>query len=259
MAGAFVTKISPSGPALVYSSYLAGSTLDFADKIAVSPGGNAYVTGQTYSSNFPTVLPTQASCNSCSSSGSYGTVFVTEMNVSGSAPVFSTFFGGTNYDEGVGIAVDPSGNAYVAGDTYSTDFTTTSNAYQTTSDAAGNLNAFMAEFGLTPSTSVAPANLNFGSQTKGTTSASQIVTLSDWGTAQLNITSITTTGDYAQTNTCGTVVGAGGNCTISVTFTPTATGSRTGTIVITDNASGNPPQTLGFGLAPELAVGPLPI
>ena len=240
-----MSKINPSGTALVYSSYLTGSNLDFADKITVSRGGNAYVTGQTYSTNFPTVLPTQATCNSCLGSQVYGTVFVTEMNVSGSAPVFSTFLGGNNYDEGIGIAVDTAGNAYVAGDTYSTNFTTTSSAYQSSSDAAGNLNAFMAKIGLTPSASAMPTTLNFGSQPQGTTSAAQTVTLTDSGTAQLNISSIAATGEYTQSNNCGTVIGAGASCTIRVTFSPTGTGTLTGTISITDNATGSP-QTISL-------------
>jgi hypothetical protein len=67
-----------------------------------------------------------------------------------------------------------------------------------------------------------------------------MVTLTNSGTATLTLTSIVPSGDYAQTNTCGGSVAAAGNCTISVTFTPTATGTRTGAITITDNASGSP-------------------
>ena len=57
---------------------------------------------------------------------------------------------------------------------------------------------------------------------------------------ELTVTNIAASGDYAQTNTCGTSVAAGANCTISVTFTPTATGSRTGAVTINDNAAGSP-------------------
>src|SRR5260370_8535193 len=74
----------------------------------------------------------------------------------------------------------------------------------------------------------------------GTTSAAQSVTLSNTGNASLNLTSVSASGDFAQTNTCGSSVAASANCTISVTFTPTASGSRTGTLSITDNASGSP-------------------
>ncbi|MFZ0769859.1 MAG: choice-of-anchor D domain-containing protein [Candidatus Sulfotelmatobacter sp.] len=97
--------------------------------------------------------------------------------------------------------------------------------------------------------SVSPASLTFASQAVGTTSAAQVVTLNNNLTTTLTISSIGFTGansgDFAQTNTCGTSVTAGGSCTISVTFDPTATGSRTATLNVTDNA-GNSPQTVGL-------------
>jgi len=90
-----------------------------------------------------------------------------------------------------------------------------------------------------------PTSLTFASQAVGTTSAAQTMTLTNTGTAALNVTSIAASAQYAQTNTCGSSVAAGANCTISVTFTPTATGSRPGTITITDNATGSP-QTVSL-------------
>jgi hypothetical protein len=88
--------------------------------------------------------------------------------------------------------------------------------------------------------SLSSTSLTFASQLVGSTSAAQTVTLNNTGNAALSVTSIVASGDYAQTNTCGTSVAAGANCTISVTFTPTATGTRTGAITITDNTSGSP-------------------
>ncbi len=86
--------------------------------------------------------------------------------------------------------------------------------------------------------------MTFASQTVGTTNTAQTVTLSNTGNATLNITSIGLTGtnasDFAQTNTCGSSVAAGASCTINVTFTPTATGTRTAAVSISDNASGSP-------------------
>jgi hypothetical protein len=88
---------------------------------------------------------------------------------------------------------------------------------------------------------VAPTSLNFGSQLVTTTSSpAKMITLTNNGNLALNITSITASGDFAETNTCGASVPASMNCTISVTFTPTATGARNGTITITDNANGSP-------------------
>jgi hypothetical protein len=85
---------------------------------------------------------------------------------------------------------------------------------------------------------VAPASLTFGSQTTGTTSAAQTVTLSNTGSAALAVASVSITGDFSQTNNCGSSVAVGDSCTISVTFTPTAAGARTGTLTVTDNSNG---------------------
>ena len=98
----------------------------------------------------------------------------------------------------------------------------------------------------------APASLSFGNQAVGTSSAVKTVTLTNNLGTTLSVSSIAISGDFAQTNTCGTSVAAGANCTVSVTFTPTATGSRTGTLTITDSAN-NSPQTVsltGNGVVP---------
>ena len=91
-----------------------------------------------------------------------------------------------------------------------------------------------------PSAALSPTSLTFAQQTVGTTSAAQAITLSNGGTAALSITSIAATGDYAQTNNCGASLAAGANCSISVTFTPTVAGTRTGAITVTDNATSSP-------------------
>ncbi len=103
-----------------------------------------------------------------------------------------------------------------------------------------------------PMATVSTNNLSFASQLSGTTSTAQTVTLSNSGTATLSISSVAVTGDFVQTNTCGTGLAAAAKCVISVAFTPTAAGSRTGTLTITDNAGGSP-QTIalsGAGVAP---------
>jgi Beta-propeller repeat/Abnormal spindle-like microcephaly-assoc'd, ASPM-SPD-2-Hydin/Cep192 domain 4 len=96
-----------------------------------------------------------------------------------------------------------------------------------------------------PAVSFMPASLTFNGQETGTTSAAQTVTLTNTGSATLTVSSITATGDFAETNTCGTSVNAGASCTISVTFTPSITGTRTGTVTVTDNATGSP-QTVSL-------------
>ena len=87
---------------------------------------------------------------------------------------------------------------------------------------------------------VSPTNLTFKGQNIGTTSAPMISTLANYQSTSLSITSVIVTGDFAQTNTCGTSVPPSSNCTLSITFTPTATGTRTGVVTITDSAAKSP-------------------
>ncbi len=115
---AFVAKLSPAGSALVYSTYLGGSGDETAYGIGVDGAGNAYVTGFTGSTNFPTAGPVQAS-----NGGGYD-AFVAKLNAAGSALVYSTYLGGTGDDEAHAVAVDAAGNAYVTGFTASANFPT---------------------------------------------------------------------------------------------------------------------------------------
>jgi hypothetical protein len=85
-----------------------------------------------------------------------------------------------------------------------------------------------------------PSTVTFGSQTVNTTSTAQLVSITNTGVDVLNITSITPSGDFATVSNCGTVVAAGASCGVSVTFTPTATGARTGSLTLVDDASGSP-------------------
>jgi len=113
---AFITKLNPSGSALVYSTYLGGNLDDYGFGIALDSSDNAYVTGETFSSNFPLLNSIPAA------TGGYIDAFVTKINSTGSAIVYSTFLGGTNEAAGKAIAVDNTGAAYVTGWTVSTDF-----------------------------------------------------------------------------------------------------------------------------------------
>ena len=145
---AFVAKFDSTGKTNLYFTYLGGSSDDVVYGLAVDNSGNAYVTGTTRSSNFPTnnalygykpgMLP-----------GYYGLAFIAELNTNGSKLVYSTYLSGYLSDCGNAIAVDAGHNAYVAGFTCSTNFPVTPNAMQTnllcTNSIYYNRNAFIAE------------------------------------------------------------------------------------------------------------------
>jgi len=132
----FVAKLSATGSALAYSTYLGGNNEDYGEAIAVDSTGSAYVTGRTASTNFPTASPLQASNRGA------GDTFVARLNAAGSALVYSTYLGGIGEDWGRGIAVDSSGSAYVMGYTSSPNFPTASPLQAA---SGGNTDAFVAK------------------------------------------------------------------------------------------------------------------
>jgi hypothetical protein len=129
---AFVTELNSGGSNLVYSTYLGGSAMDAGIDIAVDSSDNAYVTGYSYSIDFPTTtnaIQKRLACpysvyNNCNA-------FVSEIASNGTALVFSTYLGGITFDQGQGIALDSGNNIYITGFTGSTNFPTTNYIYQT--------------------------------------------------------------------------------------------------------------------------------
>ncbi|HLN29733.1 MAG TPA: SBBP repeat-containing protein [Gemmataceae bacterium] len=227
----FVTKLNSAGSALVYSSYFVSGGLG----IALDTYGNAYVTGYTGSSNFPTT----ANAFQTTLGGSNGNAFVTEMNDSGSALVYSTYLGGSGGDQGNGIALDSAGNFYVAGEATPT-FPTTAGAYQTTySGGAGD--AFVAKF----AAGVAINSTGLPAATVGA-SYSQTLTASG-GTAPY--TFAVTGGSLP----AGLTLSAGG----VLSGIPTAAGASTFTVTATDanSTTGSLSYTLAANLATQLATG----
>ncbi|MCW3100189.1 MAG: Cell surface protein, partial [Chthonomonadaceae bacterium] len=131
----FVTKLNPAGTALIYSTFLEGSQGSGCYGIALGRGGEVYVTGGTNSADFPVTPKAFQKTNRkpASPDGNFdSTAFVTRLNSTGSALLYSTFLGGSGKygDAAYGIAVDPVGSAYVVGTTFSIDFPTTSGAFQ---------------------------------------------------------------------------------------------------------------------------------
>jgi len=166
ISDAFVTKLNPAGSGLVYSTYLGGSGSEGGFGIAVDAGGNAYVTGHTGSTNFPT---TTGAFQTSFGGGGFD-AFVTKLNSTGSALVYSTYLGSSGTDNGNGIAVDAAGNAYVTGDTTSANFPTTTGAFQTTF-RGGFDDAFVTKLNSTGSALVYSTYLGGSSTDNGTSIA----------------------------------------------------------------------------------------
>ena len=136
---AFVTKVSPAGSAMAYSTYLPGSSHDAAFGIAVDQGGHAYVTGHTSSADFATTPGAYAT-----QVGGSADVFVAKLSPDGSGLAYSTYIGGVSSEVGAEIDVDRFGSAYVTGRTLIHEswggnaYPTTPGAYDTTPDVTGN-------------------------------------------------------------------------------------------------------------------------
>jgi hypothetical protein len=370
---AFVAVLNPSASALVYSTYLGGSDQESGAAIAVDNAGNAYLTGTTRSTNFPTVAPFQSSLlgtqdtfvtkltsagaptystylsgsvgsqgfgiaadgfgdayvtgsagsgfplvNPIQSTTSGESAFVSEFNSSGSALVYSTYFGDNN--PGASIAVDASGQTYFTGGStagifgfptvptvspvasYQDDvflgvispngtsivFSTylgsidvgcqnppcdhetlsasigidsakniyvagaTSSLFPILNALNGTYIPFMGYQQLFPSYALKiapttgpvlafPEAVPMPSTHVGTLSQVAPLLLANTSSSgTVNITSIVTTGDFSQTNNCGSAIPAATNCQLMVTFSPTATGPRAGAVTITDDAPGSP-------------------
>jgi len=143
LADAFVARLTATGGALVYSTYLGGSAGDFAHALARDAAGAAYVAGSSSSANFPTTPGAYDETQN----GMRDT-FVTKLSADGSAQIYSTFLGGSTDDDGRGVAVDDECSAYLAGNTFgvlTNNFPTTPGAFDTNFN--GQTDAFVAKLG----------------------------------------------------------------------------------------------------------------
>jgi hypothetical protein len=159
---AYLTKLSPTGSSLVFSTYLGGSGNDQGGAVTLDAADNAHVTGYTYSDNFPLANPIQPA------RAGDGDVFVTKFNAAGSALIYSTYLGGNGYDNGLDISVDADGVSYLIGWTQSTNFPTI-NPYQPGN--AGNYDAFFVKIADTPLATPTPTGSVSALTTTPTSSA----------------------------------------------------------------------------------------
>lgn len=246
--GGFATELNPSGSAPVYSTFLSGpSQLINPTDIAIEPGCatacNAFITGYTGGNDLPLTNPIQDFNASYTNGSSGNDDFVIELNGTGSAAVYSTYIGGSSDDStqntmhSPAIVANAVGDAFVTGETSSTDFPVT---LTTTTQR----NSFALRIGATAGATgvVFPTTLTFTQPQPVTVPSTPLtVTLRNMGSNAMSITSITPApSDYSQTNTCGSSLPAGGECVVTVTFTPTTSGSRPGTLTIVQGGNNSP-------------------
>jgi hypothetical protein len=230
---AFVTKFDPSGATLLYSTFLGPNNYASPAAIALDANNDAYVLASTSSNSFGMV-------NGIEPYTSGSDLLLVEIDPAAGSELFATYLGASAEDFPSAIAVDAGGNVYVGGSTTSPDFPVTQGAFQ---DAlGGGTDAFVLKIGPSsaPAVSLSPNLLQYAPQAVGSTSTAQTVLLRNMSSTALTISSITTSGDFAETDSCGGTVPAAGNCSFSVTFSPTASGTRNGSILIQDDAPGSP-------------------
>ncbi len=248
---AFVTKFDPTGSTLLYSTFLGPNNFASPQAIALDANNDAYVVASTSSNTFGIVNGIEPYTNGSD-------ILLAEIDPSASVQLFATYLGGSSDDSAASISVDSRGNLYIAGSTDSTDFPVTPGAFQEI--AGGNTDAFVMKIGpgSAPSASLSPDSLQYSVQNVGATSQPQTVLLRNMGSSSLSISSITNNGDFAETDDCAPGVAAASSCTLSIAFTPTAAGTRTGSIVIRDNAAGSPHviNLSGTGFGPAVSLTP---
>jgi hypothetical protein len=248
----FVTKLNSAGSKLVYSTFLGGAGDDGATAIAVDTLGNAYVRGNTNSTNFPTTADAfQEACGGGCPAATYD-VSLSVLDASGGSLIYGTYLGGSQTDfakaaQTLVLANGADPGIYLTGLTNSTDFPVTTNAFQKAE--AGGYDAFVTKFGFASNVSLAPSTLNFGSQKVQTAGPPQTITFSNVGKIGVSLHSINITGadsaDFKPSTTCTATLVAEASCSITVTFKPSATGTRSASVVVNDNG-GNSPQRVNL-------------
>jgi hypothetical protein len=253
---AFVTKLDPTEATLLYSTFLGPNNFARPRAIALDHAGNAYVLASTSSGLFQTNDAIEAYT-------SKEELLLVKIDSAATTQLLSTYFGGNGNDAPGSIALDAADNIYIAGSTDSNDLPVTQGAFQ--SRLGGNTNTFAVKIGAAPApaisvagVSLSPPQLAFPSTPVAVSSAAQAVTLTNLENTGLSIASVQVTGDYAQTNNCPATLATQANCTFNITFTPTTSGSRNGTLSISDSAIGSPQSVplSGTGVDFSLTVSP---
>jgi hypothetical protein len=214
--------------------------------LALDSLSNVYVMGISTASTFFPGIPLVNPIVNYSGVRGQDSGFISKLDPTLGTLLFSSYLpeAATGVREVHGLAIDSDQNIYVAGRTIAqgdaNDFPVFNALQPIPADMS---DAFILK--ISPSAgaaaAIAPSRMTFNNQEVGTTSAAQPFHVNDFGTDTLNVSNVVVDGDFAiQSNDCGTVSASGGICTIQVTFSPTTTGTRTGTLTITDSSVGSP-------------------
>jgi len=214
---AYVGKLNAAGTAVVYATYLGGSDSDGVGDIAVDRHGNAYIVGSTASSNFPLKNPLQSKYGGAGICK--GDAFVAKLNSDGSALLYSTYLGGSQDEDGQGIAVDAADNAYIMGCTASSDFPTKS-AFQGTMQGEGD--AFLAKLNASGTALVYSTYLGGNGAETTYGFGAGAVAVDETGCAYL--TGTTTSSNFPLKNAFQTTLGGGDYDAFVTKFNPSGSG-----------------------------------
>jgi Beta-propeller repeat/Abnormal spindle-like microcephaly-assoc'd, ASPM-SPD-2-Hydin len=289
-ADAFVTELDPTVTSLLYSSFLGGSNTESGNGIAVDTQGAAYVAGQTCSTDFPLSNPAQiapgGNCDAFISKvivsagiavSPSGLTFAPQLVNTTSAPQTITL---DNGDDPITIAsitisgpdaadfaqTNDCGASQPAGGkcAISVTFTPAASGTRTASISIGDsapgsphVASLSGSGNPTGILTLSPTSLSFGNENVGSTSSAQSIQVTNTGNAALTISSITASGDYSETDNCTKApLQPTTNCTIQVTFKPSASGSSTGALTLTDNAPGSPQEVVltGNGMLADFSI-----
>ena len=288
----FVTVFNAQGSALVFSTYLGGTNVDFGSAIAIDQFQSIYAAGETNSTDFPVANAFQpayggGSCvNGPCFDGFLAKIQIAPLSAAPVALTFSQNVGTTSAPQNVTISNASAEPVSVTSINATAGFSETNTCSTSIlagatcvvsvsfSPAAtgalsgslvvnftgtdGALSISLTGTGTLPKAAIAPTSLQFSSQAVGSPSAAQSIALSNQGTGPLAISGISVTGDFSETETCGTSVAAGSSCSISVVFAPQTAGARNGRVTVNDNTV-NSPQIIaltGTGTGPAAALSP---
>jgi hypothetical protein len=257
---AYVAEFGSGGTSLVYSTFLGANNSATPVAMSIDASNDVYVLAYGSNDAFQIV-------NGIENFSNQGEQFLpgnndlllAEVDSNGGVELFATYFGGSGNDTPASMFLDATGNIYITGTTDSSDFPATQGSYQDSLN--GNTDAFIAKIGPASAAAItlAPYDLQFSGQPVGTSSTSQAVLLRDVGSAGASIESISASGDFSQISDCDGSVASAGTCKLVITFTPTAVGTRTGSISIADSAIGSPHviNLSGTGVGPLATLSPL--